>query len=159
MRLYLMALSLSALAPLALAAGVVEVNFKPVDELTDVGRGSLEGDRNVKALADHFRTLAARLPDGQTLKVDVLDVDMAGHVKPSRLGGDLRVLRGGADWPSLDLQWSLQEGGRTVSSGKDRISDLTYLQQPLRLGATGTVAYETRLIDRWFDQHFGSKAP
>lgn len=159
MHRHLLACCLFALVPLAQAAGVVDVSFKPVDQLSDVGRGTLDAERNVKALAEHFRSLAARLPDGQALKVDVIDVDMAGELKPTRHGNDLRVLRGGADWPTMQLQWTLSQAGRTLASGQDRISDMSYLQQPLRLGADGPLAYETRLIDRWFDQRFGSKAP
>ena len=34
-----------------------------LDELADIGRGSLESDRNIKALTEHFKSLAARLPD------------------------------------------------------------------------------------------------
>ncbi len=134
----------------ALAAGQVEVSFKPVDQLSDVGRG-LDRERNVKALADHFKSLAARLPDGQRLTVEVLDIDMAGELRPLRRGDELRVMKGAADWPKLDLKWSLTTGTQTVRSGQDRLADMAYLNHSLRGGETGAVAYEARLIDRWFE--------
>jgi hypothetical protein len=144
---FVMALSSSA----ALAAGQVEVSFKPADQLADVGRGS-DRDRHVQALAAHFKSLGARLPDGQVLKVEVLDVDMAGELQPFRRGEEIRVMKGAADWPTMDLRWSLDSGGRTLGSGRERLSDMSYLSHPLRSGDTGAVAYEARMIDRWFEE-------
>ena len=68
----LLAFALTLASTAALAAGQVEVSFRPADQLSDVGRG-IDRERNVKALADHFKSLAAQLPDGQALKVEVLD--------------------------------------------------------------------------------------
>lgn len=142
----------------AIAAGQVEVSFRPVDQLADVGRG-IDRERHVKALADHFKSLGARLPDGQRLEVEVLDVDMAGELRPTRRGDEVRVMKGAADWPKLELKWSLTSGGQTLRSGHERLSDLAYLQHPLR-GDTGPVAYEARMIDRWFDERvLGTKKP
>lgn len=142
------------------AAGAVKVSFKPVAQLSDVGRPLFDGERHVKALEAHFNGLAARLPDGQVLTVEVQDVDMAGRLEPTRLGSELRVMRGSADWPSLDLRWTLQADGRTLKQGAGRISDLNYLMHPLRGRDDGPVGYETRLIDTWFaEQVLGSGAP
>jgi hypothetical protein len=144
---FLMTLATSA----ALAAGQVEVSFRPADQLADVGRG-IDRDRHVKALADHFKALGARLPDGQVLKVEVLDVDLAGELQPWRRGDEIRVMKGGADWPAMDLRWSLDSGERTLLSGRERIVDMSYLNHPLRSAETGPVAYEARMIDRWFEE-------
>lgn len=135
----------------ALAAGQVEVSFKPVDQLSDVGRGP-DRERHVQALSDHFKSLGARLPDGQVLKVEVLDVNMAGELKPFRRTDEVRVMRGSADWPTLELRWSLGSGGNTLRSGQDRLVDMAYQSHPLRGSQTGPVAYEARMIDRWFDE-------
>lgn len=150
MRNALVIVSLLAASGAALAAGQVDVSFKPVDQLSDVGRGTIDGERNVKALADHFKLLAARLPDGQTLKIEVLDVNMAGEVKPTRGGNEIRVLKGRADWPTMDLRWSLQADGRTLKGADERLADMNYLMNPVRGLGEGPVAYEARMIDRWF---------
>jgi len=136
----------------ALAAGQVEVSFKPVDQLSDIGRGSLDGERNVQALAAHFKSLGARLADGQTLKIEVLDVDMAGEMKPLRRGGEVRVLKGAADWPTITLRWTLQADGRTLGSGDERISDMSYLMHVPRARQDGALVYEQRLIDSYISQ-------
>lgn len=153
--------ALSALTLLAssaaLAAGLVEVSFKPLDQLTDVGRGR-DAERAVQLLGEHLKSLASRLPDGQTLKVEVLDINLAGELRPDRRGGDLRVLRGSADWPALDLRWTLSGGGRALASGEDHLADMAYLNSLPRGVGDSAFHHETRLIDRWFDTRIGAAA-
>ena len=62
-----------------------------------------------------YSRLGRRLPDGQTLTIAVLDLDLAGSLRPTPTG-ELRVLRGGADWPSMSLRYTLQADGRTLAS-------------------------------------------
>lgn len=142
----------------ALAAGQVEVSFKPLHELRDPGNRSFDGERNLRLLAEHFKSLAARLPDGQRLEVQVLDLDLAGESRPLRRGGELRVLRGAADWPAMHLNWTLSADGRVLHRADEHISDMAYLMHPLRGGLGGPVAYEQRLVERWFSERFGQEA-
>ncbi len=149
---------LAAATGAALAAGQVEVTFKPLDELSDAGRGSFDGERNLQALAAHFKALAPRLPDGQLLKVEVLDLNLAGEMKPLRRGAEVRVLKGSVDWPSMSLRWSLNADGRPIKSADERVSDMAYLMHPIRGGNDGPLTYEGRMIDRWFGERFGSNS-
>lgn len=155
-RLALVAAGLLAALPLAQAAGQVDVRFKSTDQLVDVGRG-VDGERAVQTLTEHFQALAARLPDGQRLSVEVLDVDLAGELQWTRRGSELRVMKGGADWPSMQLRWKLEAGDRTLATQDERISDPSYLQHGSGL-RTGPLPYEARMIDRWFEARFGAKA-
>ena len=155
LRRSIIALGLLAAGALAQAAGVVEVSFKPVDQYADAGRGR-DGQHNLDVLGRHFKSLAAKLPDGQTLKIEVQELDLAGEMKPMRRADELRVMRGGADWPSMTLQWSLNEGGRTLQSREERISDMNYLMHS-RPGDGDPLTYEKRMIDVWFDQRFAPK--
>lgn len=150
--------ALALLAPATNAAGVVDVRFAPPDQMADIGRATLDGERNLQVLARHFQSLAQRLPDGQTLAVTVLDVDLAGEMRPTRRGSDLRVMNGGVDWPMLSLRWSLSEGGRTLAGGEERLTDMAYLSATRRAASDSELPYETRLIDRWFDERFGAAA-
>lgn len=131
-------------------AGSVHVTVRPVPDLIDAGRDAREAERNVEILSKHLASLAGRLPDGQALKVELTDVDLAGQMHPTRRWGEVRVATGRADWPSLTLRWSLSAGGRTLAQGEDRVADMAYLQHPLRGRADQPLAYELRLIDRWF---------
>lgn len=149
------AAALAALALTARAAGVVEVNFVEPQRFIDAGRSSVDIERTTRALESHLKGYAAALPDGQTLRVDVLDVDLAGTLKPTPRG-DLRVLRGGADWPHLTLRYALSEGDRTLRRGTETLTDLDYLREPLRPREEGDFAYEKRLLDRWFSDRIGA---
>jgi len=135
------------------AAGVVEVKFIEPRHFTDAGFGELETARTTQALAEHLKRLGRALPDGQTLRIEVLDVDLAGNVKPGRRG-DIRVLRGGADWPRIKLRYTLTEGARTLRSGEETLSDLNYLGTPPRGADSGLLPYEERLLSRWFGERF-----
>ncbi len=144
-------LFLSAAA--AHAAGKVEVNWIEPAQFSDVGRGSIDREQTLKALAEHFALLARQLPVGQTLKLDVTDVNLAGEMHPS-LARDFRILRGRADWPAMELKYELSAEGRSVKSGQARLSDMNYLFKP----TSDNLGYEKRMIDAWFKTEFGPSA-
>jgi len=155
MRVTPLVLALAAAAGFtaAQAAGVVDVSFVNPQQFADAGRGSVEIEHNTKILAEHLQGLAKRLPDGQTLKVEVLDVDLAGEVKPFfRHRDDVRVLKGTADWPRITLRYTLAAGGRTLASGEERVADLNYMQDLHGYRSQQALAHERRMLDRWFDE-------
>lgn len=150
------AVALVTFGPPAHAGGQASVSFIEPQNFSDAGRATLDRERTQKALAEHFERLAARLPDGQTLRIEVLDVDLAGEQHPLILN-DVRVLRGRIDWPRMTLRWSLVAGGRTLRTGEERLADMGY---PLLGGpraASGVdLPYERRMLDRWFGERFGA---
>ena len=141
--------SLACLAAPALA-GTVDVRFIEPAHFTDIGRGSVERERNIEILERHFKRLGKKLPDAQSLQVEVLDVDLAGEVWPTRRFDELRILRGSADWPRMTLRWSLVADGKTLRSGEDRLADMAYLMNPPRVGDSQALAYDLRMVDDWF---------
>ena len=146
-------------APAAHAAGKVVVNYLQPEQFADIGRSTWDRERALKTLSAQFETLAARLPDGQTLRIDVTDVDLAGEIRPWGWH-ELRVMRGTIDWPTLTLRYTLLEGERTLKTGEERLSDMNYLRSSLhpRDSADGDMAYERRLVRRWFEANFVSPA-
>lgn len=153
----LSALTLASVALLAVpahAAGTVEVKYLEPEKFMDIGFGSFERERNLASLDQSFQRLAAQLPAGQTLKIEVLDVDLAGEVRHGAVR-DLRVLRGGVDWPRITLRYSLHSGDTTLKSGEQRLSDMHYMFGGRAIGPRdGPLPYEQRLIDRWFSDTF-----
>ena len=141
----------------ASAAGRVEVRVADDRQFVDVGGSPSERAANLAVLVRHFESLGARLPDGRTLSIDVLDVDLAGHLKPVRGGPDrLRVVEGGVDGPALQLRYELRSADRTLASGAESLSDPSFL-----VGHEGEVrreplARERRLIDTWFARRFAT---
>ena len=148
------AVAVAAALP-AHAAGTVQVNYLQPENFSDVGFGSFERDRSLDKLTDVFKKLAERLPDGQVLKLDVSQVDLAGRLQPTHRGQDLRVMTGRADWPQIKLRYTLLAGDTVLKSGDARLTDLNYLQNA-RLGDNqrSELPYEKRMIDTWFDKTF-----
>lgn len=151
MRIARTLLTVAALAAgsLAQAAGTVQVSFDKPDEFVDIGHNRWDQDRTLDQLREVFKGWAAKLPDGQTLKVEVLDVDLAGRLQPRR-GDEIRVLNGRADWPRIKLRWTLSAGDRTLKSGEDDLADMAYLQTFGGLDRSLSLPYEGRMLERWF---------
>ncbi len=133
--------------------GTVQVNFVQPDNFVDIGRSSFDREQNLRTLQGHFTSLAKGLPAGQTLQVDVTDVDLAGEIPPAALH-ELRVLRGGVDWPRITLSYTLKAGETMLAQGEERLSDMSYMFS--RAGATEhlPLPYERRMLDQWFKDRF-----
>jgi hypothetical protein len=140
-------------------AGTLEFSSADVDGFSDAGRGRVEREAHVQELARHLQRLAAQgLPANQALKVELLDVDLAGTVRPSsRTGQELRIVRGGADWPKLSLRYTLSRDGQVLRSGEDSLSDLNYSQRGGFGSGSQSLQSEKRLLADWFDSRFGSR--
>lgn len=133
----------------AQAAGSVKIDFKEPDRFSDIGFGHLERERNLRVLSEHMQRWQSRLPDGQELAIEVLNVDLAGEVHPWRLPSDVRVLTGRADWPHMELRWQLKSGQQVLKGGTDRLSDMNYLGHVARLRYPEALSYEVRMLDDW----------
>jgi hypothetical protein len=143
------ALALTALlAGPAHAAGKVEVSYVEPDKFADIGWGSVDRERVLRQMTLVLEEFAARLPDGQTLKLEVTDIDLAGEQRPSR-GQDIRVLRGMADWPQVKMRYTLRAGDTTLKSGEANIYDMGYLYGAVDNVGTN-LPHERRMLRKWF---------
>jgi hypothetical protein len=157
---YAATLALSALLAVSAPAfaGVTVSYIKP-EEFADMPFGPQDREQVLRQLTEHFVTLGKKLPEGQDLKIEVTDVDLAGRLIPSRrTGNDLRVLNGGADWPRIHLRYTLESNGRQLGSGEADLSDMNYLNKTSRLSSGEPLRYEKQMIDDWFYKQFGVKA-
>ena len=145
-------MALAALSPSAQARGVIEVNFIEPERYTDIGWRPADRERNLDALGKRLRDKAERLPDGQTLKVEVLDVDLAGAEFVLLRHPEIRVLKGRADWPRMQLRYTLSAEGRTLRSGQEQLQDMAYMERSTGLHHTDALAYDLRLLDEWFER-------
>ncbi len=143
-----------SLAFSAQAAGNVEVSFVKPESYADIGRSVVDRERHLDLLARHLRALGGRLPDGQTLKIEVLDIDLAGEEIFNRHLSDVRVLRGRADWPRMTLRYTLSAAGQNLKSGDEKIADMGYLMHGHYAASRDALAYELRMVDGWFDARF-----
>ena len=155
----LLAATLSSAAVLpAQAAGKVDISYVKPEEFRDAGRGAVDRQRTMASLTQYVQQLGRRLPEGQTLRLEVTDIDLAGEIHPHVRVNDLRVLRGGADWPRLDLRYTLLDGSRTLKSGEARLADPAYMFWSAgKAGVDSELAYEKRMLRKWFDETIASQ--
>jgi hypothetical protein len=147
----LMALSAGA------ASAAVTVAFSHPEKYLDMPFSPVDRQRVLEQLSEHFAKLGARLPPGQDLRVEVLDLDMAGRLHPNFRGRELRILNGGADWPHMVVRYTLEANGRVIASGRDDLSDMMYLDRINRYQDGDTLRYEKRMIDEWFTNKFAPR--
>jgi len=138
-------------------AAELELRFAQPERFVDAGDGPLERERNLAELESYMRGQAAqRLPASQKLLVEVLDLNLAGDVKPVGRSMDrLRVLSQ-VDWPSMELRFVLSEGGKTLREGKQRLVDMNFLGRgsAIEHGGGEPLRYEKRMLDDWFEKEF-----
>lgn len=148
--------ALAAVAASVQAAGTVQVQFVQPEKFADVRDQAFSRERHLDMLKQLLeRAAAPYVADGQTLKIDVLDVDLAGEPKRDARINDLRVLRGKADWPRIDLRYTLESPGQPARSGQASVKDMAYLQRGVGgLPVDEPLRYERRMIDEWFKAEF-----
>ena len=134
-------------------AGTAEVKFADPQAYADVGGTRGQQFENLERLARHIERLVQRLPANQTLRVDVLDVDLAG----TQFGLQPRVVRNMADIPRLHIRYSVVAGGQVVTSGEDYLSRLDYARSTDVNRSYVALYDEKRLLDEWFARRFGGQ--
>ena len=142
----------------AQAAGTVKVAFVEAERFTDAGRSQSDRAANLRVLEQHLGALGQRLlADGQSLTLEITDVDLAGSLKPWRHSAEeIRVVRGMADWPRITLRYSLESPGQTVRRGEAQIADMNYTGHIATYGSGDPLRYEKQMLDAWFRSTFAA---
>lgn len=136
------------------------VNFVKPENFADLPQMQHDKDRVLKEIEAHFGKLAAQLPAGQDLKIDILDIDLAGRMEPQFRGTqDVRMLKGTADWPTIELRYRVESKGTVVKSGEARIADMNYLRHRPRYSINDLIPYEKQMLDDWFARTLRDPAP
>lgn len=132
-------------------AGTASVTFAHPEQFADLPRDASNREQVLADLSEHFGALAAKLPAGQDMKVEVLDVDLAGRSWPGMWGTrELRVLEGGADWPHIKFRYTVTQDGKVVKSGDETVQSMDYLMRLNRYSSGDSLRYEKQMLDSWF---------
>lgn len=146
---------------IGMAQAATVVTFERPESYTDASlrsdRGPSRGtltqiDAYMRKLGDRF------LKPGQTLKVTVLDVDLAGEFQPWRSPYDIRFLQP-VTWPKIALRYELIEDGQTRLSAAETVSDQNYLMNAAVTNTSDPLRYEKRMLENWFQARFVSGKP
>src|SRR3954465_5849440 len=86
------------------------VTFGDPDTFTDVANERYEAKSTMDTLGAHIKRLGDRyVAPNDTLRVEVLDVDLVGWAQwGGRAPNKMRVARGGADFPTIKLRYTLE---------------------------------------------------
>ena len=146
--------ALASFASLPARAGEAVVRYVDPDRFSDLATTRAQEQETMNALSSHLQQLAAGLPAGEVLHVDVLDVDLAGYVRHGRRG-DVRINNGRADAPMIRLRYSLESQGRVLRSGEEQLVDLAYIEPTGSWRSHGQFYYEKRMLSAWFARTIG----
>ncbi|MGH9578906.1 MAG: DUF3016 domain-containing protein, partial [Terriglobales bacterium] len=141
--------------------GAVNVTFFHPEGYSDAGVYSRYLDAALREVQLHLQKLGERsLPQGQELRIEVLDISLAGRFEPSRPHfNDVRVLRS-VTWPSMKLRYTLEADGKVLLSAKEHIADMNYLSRINCYSSAERFRYEKQMLDDWFAARIvGSRPP
>lgn len=149
---YVVASTLAASFFAGSALAGVTVNYVEPDSFIDMPWSATDRAEVLKTITAHFTKLGAKLPADQDLKINVTDIDLAGRIEPNAYYSrhDVRVLRGGADWPSMRLHYVLESKGTVLRSGDENLSDMIYLNHYNHYTSNEPLRYEKKMIESWF---------
>jgi hypothetical protein len=148
-----------ALIALPLHAAVT-VSWGDPDSFTDAADRNSDPREVMLALEQHLKKLGGRyLPSQSNLKIQVLDLDRAGHPH-SNLPTEIRIISGRADMPCIELAFTLEADNKVVQSERERVCDPDYLR-PLEFeyDSHDPLVYEKRMLEHWFRNRFAKAAP
>ena len=154
-------LLLTTLCAATTASAGVTVAFVQPDRYIDMPLPPWEKDIVMKDLDQFLVKMGDKwLPAGHDLKIEVLDIDLAGNQQYGPNGRQLRVLRGGADWPVIEVRYTLESSGKTLRTGTDRVSDMDYFHSHVTNPSKNTESlfYEKQMLQDWFKEKFSAAA-
>ena len=143
----------AVIAMLALAASTasatVTVTYVNTEKMTDVPRFETDRESMEINFREFFKELAKKLPEGQDLKVEILDIDLAGDVFPRVPIRDVRVTKGSYDFPRIHLRYSIERDGKVLRSGERELADRNY-QLSVNTYRNEMYNYEKQMLSEWF---------
>lgn len=137
----------------AQAAGSVTVTFDAPDKFADFGRLPIDVETNAREFKRVLTSVAERhLHDGQSIDIEVLDIDLAGALAPGRSDRESRIVSP-YDWTRIHLRYRFRTGNAEPVSGDEWLDTKN---EPWRAGGEA-FSNERRMLDRWFKARFDGK--
>ncbi|MBB3220826.1 DUF3016 domain-containing protein [Pseudoduganella umbonata] len=137
------------LAASGMASAGAKVTYVDTEKMTDVPRFASDRESMEIHFREHLELLAKKLPAGQQLNVEFLDIDLAGDQFPRVAVQDVRVLKGRADWPRMHFRYTIEQDGKVVKSGEPKLADPNYLMGTNRWN-NEQYSHEKQMLEDWF---------
>ena len=138
----------------------VQVRFPDPEAFTDASfdhRASSRGEVMQELAAYLVARATPLLSPGQRLRIDIVDVDLAGRYEPwTSPGHDIRYLRD-TTWPRLRLTYRLEDAqGASVAGATEDLSDMNYRMRAGLRSDPDRLRYEKAMLDDWLRARFGA---
>ncbi|MDC4228384.1 MAG: DUF3016 domain-containing protein (plasmid) [Candidatus Manganitrophus sp.] len=145
------------------AESAVDISFSHPERYTDAGRylGDRVSEPVLQEIKEYLESLGERyLEPNQNLKIEILDIDLAGRYEPVHRGGasDVRILND-VTWPQIKVRYILEENGEVKVEKKESIRDMDYLRRPNPNFSNDSLRHEKVMLDDWFRERFGKDRP
>ena len=151
-------LLLATAAASQVGAAGLQVNVVDVDSFTDFSVSGMSESKTLSIfqaeLEDEIEDLTSRfLTKGETLVIDISDIDMAGDIQPwrNRHNADIRYIEPVYP-PRLVFTYVLTDAdGKVLSEGSESISDLAYQTSSITGWRARSMSfyYEFELLKDW----------
>ena len=157
-RTEILCLSVALLAMMSAAHAAVDVTFTAPEKYVDASLrregGASAREVALRTIREQLVVLGQRyLAPGQTLKIEVLDIDLAGEIEWWHGPYDIRYLRD-YTWPKIKLRYTLEENGQAVRSAEETISDPSYQMSVIVTRSGEVMPHEKAMLARWFRSRF-----
>ncbi|WDT73662.1 MAG: DUF3016 domain-containing protein (plasmid) [Candidatus Manganitrophus sp.] len=104
----------------------IDISFSDSERYTDAGRhmGDRVSEPVLQEIKEYLESLGERyLEPNQNLKIEILDIDLAGRYEPVHRGGasDVRILND-VTWPQIKVRYILEENGEVKVEKKNQFA-------------------------------------
>lgn len=157
-QLLTLAASFALITSLQANAGTSEVTWQNPEKFRDVKAGENQSkakyrERVFYNLEKHFAKMSEKLPEGQTLKVNVTDLDLAGDVNAGGIER-IRVIKD-LYFPRIKFDYQLTDGtGSELKSGGINLKDMNFMMGSNLKYRSKAFGYEKKMLDEWFAETF-----
>lgn len=134
-----------------------EVTWTDYEKYRDIDSGDQSRkhfrERTFKEFEEYFAELAARLPEGQVLKIDVTDVDLAGDTN----AGGIHRLRIVKDifFPRINFSYQLVNAdGSVAKEDTVVVKDMNFMMGSNLKYRNKSLGYEKSMLNGWFLETF-----
>lgn len=150
---------LTLLLAAAVSQAGVSVTYGDPDRFTDAGDRANDPVKVMQSLADHLTRLGDRYAPSAKIRIEVLDLDLAGRPRHN-LPTEMRVINGKADMPCIDMRYWVEMPGASSGPRRERVCDPDYLRAVgPKYQANQSLVYEKRMLEDWFKARFAPGTP
>ena len=137
-------------------AGTSEVTWTNPEKYRDIHPGEDHRQkfkaRVFKGFEEHFAKLSSSLPEGQMLKIEVTDIDLAGDVHVTNR--QVRIVKE-IYFPRMKFNYQLvDKDGTELKKGSENLKDMNFMMGNTLRYRNDFLRYEKKLLDDWFKETF-----